>query len=178
MMNPLAMGGPWQSKRWVLLAFAFGVGCLGAFVAYRPHARELAGLAFALGVAWLVYALRPRRPGLLGGRPRRPRGVFDLRRWEGHLWYERRPVVGYIELPEVFALVVPRGETEGEASWNELVFLQGTRWRRWCWRLRLRTTQARPLHDGDIEWHIARCMILPSVTPADELLLQAPSPPP
>lgn len=172
------MGGPWQSKRWVLLAFAFGVGCLGAFVAYRPHVRELAALALAAGVGWLWYALRPRRLVLPGGRPQRPLGVFALRRWEGHLWYERRPVVGYVELPEVFALVVPRGEPEGDGSWNELVFLQATRWRRWCWRMRLRTTKARPLHEGDIEWHIARCMILPSVTPADEPLLQASSPPP
>lgn len=173
------MGSPWQSKRWVLLASAFGVGCAGAFAAYRPLPWGLATLAFLLGLAALVYALRPRRlhPMMLL-LPRRPRGVFSLRRWAGHLWYERRPVVAYVELPELFALVVPRGETDEDGSWNELIFLQATRWRRWCWRQWLRTTQARPIGEDDVEWHIARCMVAPSIAPADQALLQAPSPPP
>lgn len=172
------MGNFWQSKRWVLLAFAFAVGCLGAFVAYRPFHWGAAALTFVLGLAGLFYALRPRalpaaKPGALP-----PRGVFSLRRWAGHLWYERRPVVGYVELPEIFALVVPRGEADEDGSWNELVFLEGTRLRRWFWRQWLRTTQATPLGEGTIEWHIARCMSLPSVTPVGEPLLQAPSAPP
>ncbi len=178
MMNVLAMGGPWQSKRWVLLACAFGVGCLGAFAAYHPFPWGVAMVAFVLGLAGLWLALRPR--GLSGARAlrRAPRGVFALRRWAGHLWYERRPVVAYVELSELFALVVPRGEIDEDGSWNELVFLRGTRLQRWCWRHWLRTTQARALGESDIEWHIARCMILPSVAPAGEPLLQAPSPPP
>jgi hypothetical protein len=172
------MGGPWQSRRWVLLAFAFGVGCLGAFAAYRPFPWGLSALAFALGLGGLVYALRPRQVFPTITLAKRPRGVFSLRRWAGHLWYERRPVIAYIELTEVFALVVPRGDADDDGSFNELVFLQGTRLRRWCWRLWLRTTQAKPLGEDDIEWHIARCMTLPSVTPVDEPLLQAPTPPP
>jgi hypothetical protein len=171
----MAPARPWQGKGWALLVAAFGVGCFGAFVVYNPSAWGVA-LAAVAGLSLFGGALRLRAAPPGPGRAR-GKGVFALRRLGGYLWYERRQVVGYVALPEIFALVVPRPEIDEDGSWNELIFLEGTRWQRWLWRRWLRTTRARLVTDADVEWHIARCMTLPTVAPADQTALQAPSPP-
>ena len=173
----MATAGPWRGKGWALLASAFGVGCFGAFVAYHPSVWGLA-LVLALGSALVVYALRRRHATDAAPRAARARGVFALRRLAGHLWYERRQVIGYVVMPELFALVVPRAEVDEDGSWNELIFLEGTRWQRWLWGQWLRTTRAQLVTEDDIEWHIARCVLLPTIEAVGETPLQAPSPPP